>query len=84
MKFLLDWDDIVLPCFTLLLPEGNAVLPPKPRSGKQRKTSTKTYALIRRAVMKHPSITSCQTKKLYPELLKNGAERTILIASAAI
>ena len=44
----------------------NIVPPPKPRSGRPRKTTKKTDALLRRAVLGNPFITSTELKKNVP------------------
>jgi hypothetical protein len=51
--------------------------PRKPITGRKPKTSKQTDAILKREVLKCPSITSTELKKLHPELLKDVALRTI-------
>lgn len=53
------------------------VPPPKPRPGRNKKTSERTDTLIRRSVTKDPFVTAIEIKKDYPELLREVSERTV-------
>ena len=55
---------------------SNVVPPRKPASGRPRKTSAVTDALLRREVLKNPKITAGELKKIHPQLLRNVSERT--------
>lgn len=55
----------------------NAVLLNKPKSGRPRKTSKTTDNLLKREVMKQPTITSSEIKKANPKVLGHVSQRTI-------
>ncbi|KAG7159582.1 hypothetical protein Hamer_G004234 [Homarus americanus] len=54
-----------------------SVPPAKPRSGRLRKTSKTTDALLRREVLKTPHITAAELQRNHPDVLGNVAQRTI-------
>ena len=49
----------------------------KPGSGRQKKTSSRTDAIIKREVMAKPSITAAELKRKHQQLLQNVSIRTI-------
>ncbi|KAG7153811.1 Transposable element Tc1 transposase-like 6 [Homarus americanus] len=54
-----------------------SVPPAKPRSGRPRKTSKTTDALLRREVLKTPHITAAELQRNHPDVLGNVAPRII-------
>jgi hypothetical protein len=55
----------------------NVVPPTKPKSGRPRKTSKGTDALLRREVRKEPCLTARQLKEIHQDLLSDVSVRCI-------